>query len=147
MYPRLVRWKNLRSKHAKKRIQHQKRLLKGSIEETKARINQLNKETKDKETKDKEKILRGKSTWMKFQLVKFSVANLNSKEQTKIEQRHAKKLDSLIIAKRLKDGISQNPNDSITKGMLSLMWKIEIAQQFFLYEVKCANFACVLLYQ
>ena len=116
MYPRFVRWKNLRIKHAKKRIQHQKRLLKGSIEETKARVNQLNKETKDKE-----KILRGKSTWMKFQLVKFSVANLNLKEQTKIEQRHAKKLDSLIIAKRLKDGISQNPNDSITKGMLSLM--------------------------
>ena len=51
---------------------------------------------------------------MKFQIIKYSIIRLIDQEATKTTKRHQKKLDALIVNKRIRDGVKQNPNALIT---------------------------------
>ena len=62
----------------------------------------------------REKDVRSSTTWMKFMLIKYSVTRLSSLQSERIEKRHQKKMDALIVEKKIKDGINQNPNELIT---------------------------------
>ena len=47
-------------------------------------------------------------------LIKYSVKRLSSLQSERIEKRHQKKMDALIVEKKIKDGINQNLNELIT---------------------------------
>ncbi|XP_066913068.1 uncharacterized protein [Clytia hemisphaerica] len=55
-----------------------------------------------------------KTTWMKYKLILFSINRLQDNICKKTKSRHQKKLDALIINKRVLDGIAPNPNSIIT---------------------------------
>ena len=54
------------------------------------------------------------TTWMKAQLILFLVKRLQSNRCKVVLARHEKKLDALIINKRIHDGVNNNPNSIIT---------------------------------
>ena len=54
------------------------------------------------------------TTWMKGKLILFSVNRLQQKISNETKSRHNKKLDALVINKRIFDGIKPNPNNVIT---------------------------------
>ena len=54
------------------------------------------------------------TTWMKAQLILFSVKRLQSNPCKTVLVRHKKKLNALIINKRIHDGVNNNPNSIIT---------------------------------
>ena len=58
--------------------------------------------------------LRLNTTFMKSHIIKYCVSRLLITEESVITNRHNNKLDKLIVEKRMKDGISSNPNDVIT---------------------------------
>ena len=60
----------------------------------------------------KEKLLS--STWMKGQIILFSITRMQSKRCRYIKEKHQKKLDAIIVNKTIRDGIKKNPNSIIT---------------------------------
>ena len=109
VYPKFVRWKNLKTKDTREKIRYYRRLLNDSITEKNKHLKTL----RDK-LSVREKDVRSSTTWMKFMLIKYSVKRLSSLQSERIEKRHQKKMDALIVEKKIKDGINQNPNELIT---------------------------------
>ena len=54
-----------------------------------------------------------KTTWMKAQLIVFSVNRLLSSEKSKVKKLHAKKLEALLHMKTQADKLESNPNEVI----------------------------------
>ena len=54
------------------------------------------------------------TTWVKAQLILFSVKRLQSNRCKTVLARHEKKLDALKINKRIHDDVNNNPNSIIT---------------------------------
>ena len=52
--------------------------------------------------------------WMKGTLVIYSSKQQQYKSCKKTKERHQKKLDNLVINKRINDGIRKNPNQTMT---------------------------------
>ena len=53
----------------------------------------------------KEKLLS--STWMKGQIILFSITRMQSKRCRYIKEKHQKKLDAIIVNKTIRDGIKK----------------------------------------
>ena len=56
-----------------------------------------------------------------MQLIKYSI-NRHTENLMKIKKRHSKKLDALILEKKMRDGLYNNPNDltiNLTSRILS----------------------------
>ena len=89
VYPKFVRWKNINQVKKKNRRQKfHKLLLNEAINEKNTDINNLRHKTAQLKT-----AIFQNTTWMKAQLIVFSVNRLLRSEKTKVKRRHAKKLD------------------------------------------------------
>ena len=86
-----------------------KRILQDVISEKKEQLSYLKTRVSENDSS-----LRECTTWMKYQIIKFSINRLLEQEADKTTKRHQKKIDALIINKRVRDGISNNPNNLIT---------------------------------
>ncbi|MEO0683799.1 MAG: hypothetical protein AAFY76_01795 [Cyanobacteria bacterium J06649_11] len=54
------------------------------------------------------------TTWMKRNLILFSINRLQNNISAETSQRHQNKLDTLIVNKHIIDGIKPNPNTLVT---------------------------------
>ena len=72
--------------------------------------------------------LTNSTTWLKVQLIKYSINRHIENLMNKIGKQHSKKLDTLIFEKKMKDGLHNNPNDLITNltDRILLDVKVEI---------------------
>ena len=61
----------------------------------------------------KEKLLPS-TTWMKGQIILFSINRMQSKRCLYIKEKHQKNLDAIIVNKTIRNGIKKNPNNIIT---------------------------------
>ena len=109
VYPTIVKWKILRKMKPKDRNRYHERNLKQSITEMNEKLRNLRK---DNATMDDN--LKKSLTWMKYNVFKFSIRRLLSNEREKVNERHERKFDKLIVEKALKDGTKKNPNKLIT---------------------------------
>ena len=64
----------------------------------------------------KEKLLSS-TTWMKGQIILFSITRMQSNRCRYIKEKHQKKLDAIIVNKMICDGIKKNPNSSIITNL------------------------------
>ena len=60
-------------------------------------------------------ILNNFTTWMKAQIIKYSVNCYISKQIVKVKEQQNKKPDSLIVEKNIQNGLQNNPNNLIRK--------------------------------
>ena len=60
-------------------------------------------------------ILNNFTTWMKAQIIKYSVNCHISKQIVKVKEQQNKKPDSLIVEKNIQNGLQNNPNNLIRK--------------------------------
>ena len=60
-------------------------------------------------------ILNNFTTWMKAQIIRYSVNCYISKQIIKVKEQQNKKLDGLILEKNLQNGLQNNPNNLIRK--------------------------------
>ncbi|XP_066924963.1 uncharacterized protein [Clytia hemisphaerica] len=109
VYPKFVRWKNIKTKHPREREKYYHRLLNESLDKRHSELKVLRKQHNDSKN-----TLMSKTTWMKYKLILFSVNRLQDNICKTTKTRHEKKLDALIINKRVFDGIAPNPNSLIT---------------------------------
>ena len=96
VFPKFVKWKNIKYKALRERNKYYARNLNDALDKRR-------KELKHFETeRDKLKVnLVNSTTWMKSQLLLFSIKRLQSNLCKKTLARHEKKLGALIINKRV----------------------------------------------
>ena len=70
--------------------------------------------------------LTNSTTWLKVQLIKYSINRHIENLMNKIKKRHSKKLDALIFEKKMKYGLHNNPNDLITNLTGRILSDIEV---------------------
>ena len=108
IFPKFIRYKHIKDKHKRIRTKYYSRFLKEAIDEKHNRKRELNKELSVKLD-----ILKGRTTWMKMMIIKFSIHRLASYKSENIKLIHDKKFDTLLFDKRMQDGLSNNPNTLI----------------------------------
>lgn len=108
VYPNFVRRKNITRFKKKTQNRYHNLLLNDAIKEKLSNLQNL-KTT----TSELRQLLRSRTTWMKFKLICFSIGRLLQQEKRNILSRHNKNLKTLIDLKRISDGITDNPNDTI----------------------------------
>ena len=109
IHPKFVRWKNVKNKQLKdKNRQYHVNL----VNALRYRNNDLRSLTRKH---DEIKIqLRQSTTWMKYHSIIYSLNRSQGSKTCIIEKCHQNKYDNLLIEKRLRDGIQQNPTKIIT---------------------------------
>ena len=71
--------------------------------------------------------LTNSTTWLKVQLIKYSINRDIENLMNKIKKRHCKKLDVLIFEKKkMKYGLHNNPNDLITDLTGKILLDVEV---------------------
>ena len=71
--------------------------------------------------------LTNSTTWLKVQLIKYSINHDIENLMNKIKKRHSKKLDVLIFEKKkMKYGLHNNPNDLITDLTGKILSDVEV---------------------
>ena len=71
--------------------------------------------------------LTNSTTWLKVQLIKYSINRDIENLMNKIKKRHSKKLDVLIFEKKkMKYGLHNNPNDLITDLTGKILLDVEV---------------------
>ena len=109
VFPKFVRWKNIKYKTLGERIKYYRRNLNDALNKQCKELNKLLTENYNLKLN-----LVNCTTWMKAELILFSVKQLQSNCCKTVLARHEKKLDALIINKRTHDGVNNNPNSIIT---------------------------------
>ena len=109
VFPKFIRWKNIKYKTFRERIKYYTRNLNDALNKRRKELNKLLTENDNLKLN-----LVNSTTWMKAQLILFSVKRLQSNRWKAVLARHEKKLDALIINKRIHDGVNNNPNSIIT---------------------------------
>ena len=109
VFPKFVRWKNTKYKTLRERIKYYTRKLNDALNKRRKELNKLLTENDNLKLN-----LLSSTSWMKAQLILFSVKRLQSNLCKTVLARHEKKLDALIINKRIHDGVDINPNSIIT---------------------------------
>ena len=106
VHPKFAHWKNIKNKTPKKRNNSYNKKLNSAINKKRQELKTL--------TKKHSSILKNEkdsTTWMKATLVIYSI----KQQQNKLcKKTHHKKLDNLVIYKRINDGTRKNPNETIT---------------------------------
>ena len=109
VYPKFIRWKNInQAKKKKRRQKFHKLLLNEGINEKNTDINYLRNKTAQLKT-----AIFQNTTWMKAQLIVFSVNRLLRLEKTQVKRCHAKKLEALLHTKTVAEKLESNPNKVI----------------------------------
>ena len=71
--------------------------------------------------------LTNSTTWLKVQLIKYSINRDIENLMNKIKKRHSKKLNVLIFEKKkMKYGLHNNPNDLITDLTGKILLDVEV---------------------
>ena len=71
--------------------------------------------------------LTNSTTWLKVQLIKYSINRDIENLMNKIKKRHSKKLDvSIFEKKKMKYGLHNNPNDLITDLTGKILLDVEV---------------------
>ena len=109
VFPKFVQWKNIKSKSPLERNRYFTRNLNDATNKRRKELNLLKKER----DYSKEKLLSS-TTWMKGQIILFSITRMQSNRCRYIKEKHQKKLDAIIVNKTINDGIKKNPNSIIT---------------------------------
>ena len=109
VYPKFVRWKNIKSKSQRDKNRYYSRILNEALDKRHKELKSLRKEHESL----KENLLKS-TTWMKCKLILFSIDRLQSNTCIKTKERHEKKLDALMVNKRIFEGIKEKPNRVIT---------------------------------
>ena len=121
VYPKFSRWKNIPRKNKRYQRAFYARL--------------LNYESKEKHQKKKDVkkellnclgVLNNSTTWIKAQIIKYSVNCYTHKRMTRVKERQTKKLDGLIAEKNIQDGIQNNPNNLISSLIGKMLSDTEI---------------------
>ena len=107
VYPKFVRWKHVKGLRIRKEL-YQKNL-ENAIKDKHSRIKGLQIDLQKTLS-----TLGESTTWMKRSLMKFSINHLISNKLVEIQIRHGRKLNNLIMEKRIQEGIHNNPNNLIT---------------------------------
>ena len=94
--PNIVRCKNISSKNKRNQQQLYRRLLLDAINEKLQLEKYLNKRLIIKLSS-----LTNSTTWLKVQLIKYSINRHIENLMNKIKKRHSKKLDALIFKKKM----------------------------------------------
>ena len=109
VYPKFVRWKNIKTKDPRERSNYYSKNLKSATDKRRRELRNLT---------EKHDIayqaLKDLTTSVKGNLIIYSITRQYNKICEKTKRRHQKKLDNLIINKRITDGINKNPNKTIT---------------------------------
>ena len=109
VYPKFVRWRNIKSKTPKERNNYYNKNLNSAINKKDKNLKML--------TEEHSSILKNlkiSTTWMKGTLIIYSIKNQQNKLGKTTKERPQKKLHHLVINKRINDGIRKNPNQIIT---------------------------------
>ena len=109
VYPKVVRWKNIKNKTPKERNNYYNKNLNSAINKRRQELKTLTEKHSSIL-----KNLKDSTTWMKGTLVNYSIKQQQNKLCTKTKERHQKKLDNLVINKRINYGIRKNPNEITT---------------------------------
>ena len=109
VFPEFVQRKNIKPKNPLERNRYFTRNLNDAINKRRKELNLFKKE----HDHSKEKLL-SLTTWMKGQIILFSINRMQSKHCHYIKEKHQKKLDANIVNKTIRDGIKKNPNSIIT---------------------------------
>ena len=109
VYPKFVRWINIKNKTPKERNYYYNKNLDSAIYKRSRELKTLTEEHSSILKK-----LKDSATCTKGTLVIFSIKQPQNKLSKKMKERHQKKLDYLVINKRLNNGIRKNPNQAIT---------------------------------
>ena len=108
VYPKFIKWKNIDTLPKKKQNRYHRLLLTDAIKDKNSRIVNLSKQCS---------VLRNElfngTTWMKAQLIIFSINRLLKSEMAKVKTRHNKKMDNLLSLRQAIDGLQENPHDVI----------------------------------
>ena len=110
VYPKLTRWKNVKHNKKSVRTKFYRRVLPDEI----ASKHRAVKFTR-RELNDGKKILFSSTTFFKGIALRFSISQSVEKEELKIVDRHKHKLGNLLQEKNSEDGLTENPNNIITK--------------------------------
>ena len=109
VYPKFVRWKNIKTKDPRERNNYYSKNLKSATGKRRRELHNLT------EKHDiAYKALKDLTTWMNSNLIIYSIKQKQNKICEKSKRRHQKKLGNLIIKKRITDGINKSPNKTIT---------------------------------
>ena len=100
VYPSFVQWTNAKKLKPRERFKFFQHQLNQAIKEKRETIGKIKTSLETKHKSFKESL-----TWMKYQIFKFSVSRFVEKYKERINQRHTKKLDKLLVEKSIREGI------------------------------------------
>ena len=121
VYPKFIRWKNIPTKNKWYQNAFYRCLLSDEIKEKHQKRKDLNKKILNRLG-----ILRNSTTWMKVQIIKYSVNCYINKQMTKVKEQQNKKLDGLIVEKSIQDNLQNNPHNLITNLIGKMLSDTEI---------------------
>ena len=143
VFPKFVRWKNINALSWRDKNRYYSRNLNNSIGKRRSELKILESEC----NKLKQSLLDS-TTWMKGKLIIFSINRLQNSICSQTKERHQKKLDVLVVNKRIMDGVKPNPNSVITNltdfELTSEEVDVSNCESLFcetFLPTKCINFA------
>ena len=108
VFPKFIRLKNIKYKTLHELIKYYTRNLNDALNKRRKELDKLLTENDNLKLN-----LVNSTTWLKAQLLLFSVKRLQSNRCKTVLARHEKKLNALIINKPMHDAINNNPNSII----------------------------------
>ena len=108
VFPKFIRLKNIKYKTLHELIKYYTRNLDDALNKRRKELDKLLTENDNLKLN-----LVNSTTWLKAQLLLFSVKRLQSNRCKTVLARHEKKLNALIINKPMHDGINNNSNSII----------------------------------
>ena len=109
VYPKFVRYKNLKSKPYKVRNGYYRRILVDEITKKNTFIHNFKKQLYKTET-----ALHESTTWLKRLCITYTLSNVTNKEAKKLKTSLEKKFSKLLKNAKVFDGTYPNPNVTIT---------------------------------
>ena len=109
VYPKFVRFKNLKNTPYKKKRRYYRRILLDEIASKNKSIRNLKQEFSEAKH-----VLHNNTTWLKSKCISYTLNNIANKEVRKLNASLEKKLDKILADERTHNGIYTNPNVTIT---------------------------------
>ena len=108
VYPAFTRWKNANSKDRRSRDRYRRKVLLDEIRSKHTEARNLRSEVTSAEND-----LYPPMTFIKKNVLRWSISRLGEAERRLVERRHEKKFANLLREKRTIDGTLENPNTTI----------------------------------
>ena len=108
VFPKFTRWKNANNKDAKTRERYRRKVLLDELKKKHQEVKTLRDTVKTAETD-----LYAAMTFIKKNVLKWSISRLNEAERQLVQKRHEKKYKNLLNEKAQIEGTVENPNQTI----------------------------------